>query len=167
MMKIVIAGIKTQLGASLPFELLLSPLQLELAELAPWVRGEITAKGLVTNTGNGLQIKGRLSIPATFNCNACLVAVEKILECSFAETFHEGAGTEEAEADWLFFQGDEIDIGEMLREHIVLSEPLKPVCREDCRGLCPRCGINLNQDSCTCERKSVDPRLAGLEKLLK
>ncbi len=166
-MKIQIAGIKTQLGADLPFTFILSPLQLELAELAPWVRGEISVSGLITNTGNGLQVKGKLSIPAAFDCTSCLTAVEKIMESSFSETFHEGAGTEEAEADWLFFQGDEIDIGEMLRENVILSEPLRPVCREDCQGLCPRCGIDLNHESCACERKAVDPRLAELQKLLK
>ncbi|WP_346354525.1 DUF177 domain-containing protein [Azotosporobacter soli] len=167
MMKIQIAGIKEQLGASSSFTFACSPLQLDLAESAPWIQGDVQVAGLVTNTGNGLQVNGTISIPAAFACTACLEAVALTLESVFSEIFQEGVEPEEADADWLFYQGDDIDISEMIREHIILSEPLKPICRDDCRGLCSRCGINLNHGTCSCEQKTVDPRLAGLQKLLK
>lgn len=166
-MKIQIAGLKEQLGASSAFTFAVTPLQLDLADAAPWIQGEVEVSGTVTNTGRGLQVTGAISIPAAFTCTACLEDVTLKIESNFQETFQEGCKPEEAEADWLFYQGDDIDIAEMIREYIILSEPLKPVCRDDCQGLCPRCGVNLNHGSCSCERKAMDPRLAELQKLLK
>jgi uncharacterized protein len=66
-----------------------------------------------------------------------------------------------------FYAEDEIDITEIVREQVVLSIPMKPLCSETCRGLCPTCGTNLNESTCSCPRESVDPRLKVLEKLLK
>ncbi len=71
------------------------------------------------------------------------------------------------EADLAYYTGDEIDIADLVRESLILAEPLKSVCSETCRGLCPHCGINLNTAQCDCQGKLIDPRLAVLQKLLK
>ncbi|MGL5514994.1 MAG: YceD family protein, partial [Sporomusa sp.] len=65
-----------------------------------------------------------------------------------------------------YFDGDEIDIIDLIRENILLAAPIKPVCSQSCRGLCPECGINLNIHTCSCISTKIDPRLAVLEKLL-
>jgi uncharacterized protein len=59
-----------------------------------------------------------------------------------------------------------LDVVELLREQFVLALPMKPLCTEDCRGLCPQCGTNLNRTQCGCAPKWEDPRLAGLRTLL-
>lgn len=66
-----------------------------------------------------------------------------------------------------FYRDERIDLGLMVWEQVYLSLPMKPLCRGDCRGLCPVCGTNLNTSSCDCTRDTVDPRLASLKALLK
>ena len=66
-----------------------------------------------------------------------------------------------------FYRDERIDLGLMVWEQVYLSLPMKPLCRGDCRGLCPVCGTNLNASSCDCTRETVDPRLASLKALLK
>lgn len=62
------------------------------------------------------------------------------------------------------YRGEDVDLGDYLRELIAVSLPVKVLCREDCKGLCPECGVNLNRETCECGKKWKDPRLAGLEK---
>ncbi len=62
------------------------------------------------------------------------------------------------------YSGKEIDLDPLVREQLVLSLPADPVCREDCKGLCPVCGGNLNERECGCDRHVPDPRWAGLQK---
>jgi uncharacterized protein len=66
-----------------------------------------------------------------------------------------------------FYENDEIDLGLLMREQFHLSLPMKPLCGDDCKGLCPICGTNLNAASCTCKREWEDPRLAVLRGLRK
>jgi uncharacterized protein len=66
-----------------------------------------------------------------------------------------------------FYQDDKIDLKQVIWEQVYLALPMKPLCKEDCRGLCPQCGTNLNLSMCSCERETVDPRLATLKTLLK
>jgi uncharacterized protein len=63
------------------------------------------------------------------------------------------------------FEGDEIDLWPPVYEQIVLSLPMKPLCHEDCRGLCPVCGVNRNRESCLCSDRKVDPRWECLRSL--
>lgn len=79
-----------------------------------------------------------------------------------------GEGEREIEEDDLttaFYENDEIDLGQLMREQFYLALPMKPLCREECAGLCPMCGTNLNRGTCTCKREWEDPRLAALKKL--
>jgi len=64
-----------------------------------------------------------------------------------------------------FYQGDEIDLSPLIREQALLAMAERPLCREECRGLCPQCGANLNEISCRCTSGGLDPRLAVLRTL--
>jgi uncharacterized protein len=64
-----------------------------------------------------------------------------------------------------FYENDAIDLNELLREQFYLALPMKPLCQEDCRGLCPQCGTNLNTGTCDCAPAWEDPRLAPLKGL--
>jgi uncharacterized protein len=66
-----------------------------------------------------------------------------------------------------YYRDDQINLNELLREQFYLALPMKPLCAEDCRGLCPQCGTNLNTGSCTCVTAREDPRLAPLKRLMK
>jgi len=70
---------------------------------------------------------------------------------------------EEIETGW--FRGHEIDLGPYLLEVVTLAVPVQPLCREDCRGLCPRCGVDRNHETCRCEEASPSSPFAALRKL--
>ncbi len=74
---------------------------------------------------------------------------------------------EEEDLDTSYYRDDQIDLNELLREQFYLALPMKPLCREDCRGLCPQCGTNLNTGTCTCATEWEDPRLAALKGLVR
>jgi len=69
------------------------------------------------------------------------------------------------EIEYTVYQGDEIDLTPMVREQMLLALAERPLCREDCRGLCARCGVNLNEHACGCRTEAGDPRLAVLRSL--
>jgi uncharacterized protein len=79
-----------------------------------------------------------------------------------------GEGEREVEEDDLataFYDDDQIDLGHLIMEQFQLALPMKALCKEACKGLCPSCGTNLNTDSCDCSAKWEDPRLAALKAL--
>src|SRR5207344_1906733 len=83
-------------------------------------------------------------------------------------TVNAGEGEREIEEDDLttaFYENDEIDLGHLMHEQFVLSLPMKPLCEEACKGLCPECGTNLNRGTCDCKPVWEDPRLAALREL--
>jgi uncharacterized protein len=65
-----------------------------------------------------------------------------------------------------FYRDEQIDLNELLREQFYLALPMKPLCAEDCQGICPQCGTNRNSAPCDCNPQWEDPRLAGLKSLL-
>jgi uncharacterized protein len=65
-----------------------------------------------------------------------------------------------------FYQNDALDLGELMHEQFVLALPMKPLCSDACRGLCPACGTNLNKGTCDCKPSWTDPRLAALQGIL-
>jgi uncharacterized protein len=70
--------------------------------------------------------------------------------------------------DTEFYEGETIDLGKIIQNQVLLTTPIKPLCQEDCQGLCPICGINRNQETCSCTvEKPGDPRLSALKNLLK
>ena len=72
----------------------------------------------------------------------------------------------EEDVDISYYRDDQIDLTELLREQFYLAVPMKPLCREDCRGLCPSCGTNRNTGTCQCQpAETVDERLAPLRKI--
>jgi uncharacterized protein len=76
----------------------------------------------------------------------------------------DGVEISQADLDVFPFDGETVNLEPLFREQFVLAIPYAPLCSEDCKGLCPQCGVNLNTASCTCERP-IDPRLAALKGL--
>jgi len=67
--------------------------------------------------------------------------------------------------EFSLYEGEEVDLGPLIREQVLLALPTRPLCRDDCRGLCPQCGINLNHAECGCRVETFDPRLEALRSL--
>ncbi len=108
-------------------------------------------------------------------CSRCLNAYPLPVDAHFdlryvPQVQNAGEGEHEIAVDDLstaYYQNDSIDLAQLMREQFYLALPMKPLCAEECRGLCPQCGMNLNAGSCSCAPMWEDPRLAGLRALLK
>ncbi|MGD0884855.1 MAG: DUF177 domain-containing protein [Thermodesulfovibrionales bacterium] len=119
-------------------------------------------------------VQGTMQTLLELQCSRCLKAFSKEAGLDVNVVYHpveELKGEErheikDDELDTGFYQGDELDIQELVREQIILNIPIKPLCSESCKGICPKCGTDVSADTCTCEEKDLDPRLAVLKKLL-
>ena len=127
----------------------------------------------VSRFGDRVIVKGRAASGVALTCSRCLkeysypVKVNFDVEyVPFSELSEEGEHElARNELDISFYRNDEIDIGDLVREQILLAIPMKPLCELDCRGICFRCGKNLNEEVCECSAGEIDPRLAPLKKL--
>jgi uncharacterized protein len=119
------------------------------------------------------RLVGHVHTELELMCSRCLEAYRLPVDASFdlrylpssavrIEAEHE---MDDEDLETSYYRDDQIDLGELLREQFYLALPMKPLCRDDCRGLCPECGINLNAGTCTCAPTWEDPRLAALKEL--
>jgi uncharacterized protein len=120
-----------------------------------------------------IRLKGRLSAGFELSCARCLEPVAQDVKREFELLYRPlgvDAGRDElsvtdAEAEIGYYQGDGILLEDVLREQVLLALPLKVTCREDCKGLCPHCGNNLNHEQCSCETLVEDPRWSALKEI--
>ena len=122
--------------------------------------------------GTELFFEGRLAAATGAACARCAEEFEGAIERPFRFIMSPRAIAAEADApdepgdgEYAVYDGDEIDLSPLIREELLLALPTRPLCREDCRGLCPRCGTNLNQGECRCPEPAGDPRFAVLRSL--
>lgn len=108
------------------------------------------------------------------NCNRCLEPFAYHFNSSInAEIVHEDLfepEDDQIDDDIIYYEGNILDLGKLTREHIIMNIPIKLVCDETCKGLCPKCGTRLEEGSCSCSHTQshdeIDPRLAKLKELL-
>jgi uncharacterized protein len=104
-------------------------------------------------------------------CSRCLEAMQLPVDAAFDLRYqphatNAGEGEREIEEDDLttaFYKNDEIDLEQLMREQFYLALPMKPLCSDECKGLCSMCGTNLNRAACDCKREFDDPRFAALK----
>lgn len=115
----------------------------------------------------GIDVKGEATVPWHSQCRRCLVAIEGTTTTNIGEFVREINDDDEeaSESETYQFEGDELDLEPLIRDAIVLALPLTALCREDCAGLCPNCGINRNESTCDCEIDLRDPRWSALDEL--
>jgi uncharacterized protein len=126
----------------------------------------------VEKKGERYRLVGRAATTLELACSRCVEAYRLPVEATFDLLYlprheNEGEGEHEIEEDDLdaaFYDDEQIDLGDLLREQLFLALPMKPLCSESCQGLCPVCGTNRNAAACGCEVRWTDPRLAALEK---
>lgn len=120
-----------------------------------------------------IRVVGGFSTRIAVKCARCLEPVASELKSSFDLLYRprgiEGRGPEtsitEAETEISFYSGDGLLLEDVLKEQVLLAVPLKALCREDCKGLCPGCGVNRNRERCDCTPKAGDERWAALGKI--
>ena len=125
------------------------------------------------NVVKDIRVVGDFSTEVEVRCARCIEPVPTKVGGGFdllyrplgVDAGRDERSISEAETEIGYYSGEGIDLEDVLREQILLALPAKIVCRESCRGLCPRCGKNLNVESCACEEEPPDPRWAALADL--
>jgi uncharacterized protein len=123
--------------------------------------------------GEIVEVEGHLSTEVELACGRCLAPFTTSLESDFALTYLKAADAPAAEdleltaedAGLVYFRGEEIDLSEGIQEQVILAFPLRPLCRESCKGLCPACGADRNQAPCGCEAAPADGPFAALHRI--
>jgi uncharacterized protein len=164
-MKIVIADI--------PDEGLILDIQEKLNTEDVSLTSPVISKLSLNKVGREIIIAGRLKADMEFQCSRCLKDFRQSLDIPVNVVYHpvedavmEKHALKDDQMDMGFYQGDELDLQELLKEQILLNTQMKPLCNEQCRGLCPKCGKDLNEGQCNCSQKEIDPRLEVLKKFL-
>ena len=129
--------------------------------------------GKVRVAANEVFVNGHVDTRVQVECDRCLQPVELPVNTDFALDYISGAAYEsspaaeltEAEMSLSVFDGEAIDIDEIVKEQVLLAVPSRMLCREDCKGICPECGIDRNTGECSCVTNETDPRWAALKNL--
>ena len=153
--------LKAPLGTSLTLNVDTGPRVLDDLEVE-YLRGSIH----VLRVEEGLFVEGTVETQLSLECVRCLEPFAFPVTLELAELFQMPGTEREPGALYAVTESGEIDLAPLMREHAWLAIPMKPLCDPQCKGLCPHCGVNLNEESCTCEEVRVDPRLAPLKELL-
>lgn len=142
--------------------------KIENLELAEPFFGNISTEVLLIKAHNQLILKAESVINAKFECDRCGDEFESELQSDYQMVYLMDQTPEETDAiniAYLPAESVQINIIEDVRDFVLLSVPMKKLCSEDCKGLCPRCGENLNANECKCSDKEVDPRWKPLIEL--
>ena len=126
----------------------------------------VLASGTVRNTAGVLVMKGEITTCIHGICDRCAAEFDREIEFPLDVVLVTELANEENEDEWVFpLEGDSADLDDIVRTVFVLNLDSKLLCNEDCKGLCHRCGKNLNDGPCNCQ-KELDPRFAALKQLL-
>ena len=152
-------------GASVPFSTDLDLSDLRYGTCNP-VSEPVKAEGVVRNTAGVLMMKGAITTCIHGICDRCATEFAREMEIPLDVVLVTELADEENEDEWVFpLEGDSADLEDIIRTVVVLNMDTKLLCKEDCKGLCHRCGKNLNDGPCSCQ-KELDPRFAALKQLL-
>jgi uncharacterized protein len=146
-----------------PGEIVLDEENARLTE-APQINGRLA------RSGHEVRLHGTITARAEVDCDRCLKALSVPVATDFDVTYvpatdYYDEATAELQEDDLglsVFDGEAIDLDELVREQVLLAMPPRMLCTEECKGLCPVCGEDRNSQECACETKEIDLRWAGL-----
>ena len=152
-------------GASVDFSTSVDLSDLRFGNCYP-VSEPVLANGTVRNTAGVLVMKGELSTCIHGVCDRCAADFSRNVNIPIDVVLVRELANEENEDEWVFpLVDDSADLEDIVRTVFVLNMDSKLLCKEDCKGMCCRCGHNLNEGPCSCE-KELDPRFAALRQLL-
>jgi uncharacterized protein len=135
--------------------------------------GRVRLRGTVSllRTGPGILVSGVLATSIAEECSRCILPMQQPLELDVEDEFfpvvdmNTGHLVEVPEDGFPIDTHHHLDITEAVRQAIVVSRPIQPLCNPECRGLCPECGVNRNVEPCECETGAADARWATLKAL--
>lgn len=130
------------------------------------IEKDIMFKGDFFKVDDSIELNATIRYTYKEVCARCLKEFMNTIETQFTACITDNE-VEDSEEINIILHDNSIDIDKAIKQVIYLSIPMKSLCSEDCKGICPKCGANLNIEECDCENNSIDPRLEELKKLLK
>ena len=125
------------------------------------VSGDVAIAIDATSSVDGVIVHGTVSTPWRGQCRRCLIDVSGVAVSVVDELFQQHPRHQDA----VEITGAQIDLAPVVREYVLLDLPDAPLCKDDCAGICPNCGIDRNLAGCDCDTAPVDPRWSGLDDL--
>jgi uncharacterized protein len=165
--------LENRAGSKSAFAHAYAPGELELSDDRVRLDAPPEVSGTLAIRGKRILLSGRLTGQAQVDCDRCLRPVDLPVAAVFSLQYvtqleFDSAPAVELEEDDLvvsIYDGESIDIDELVREQLLLAVPERTLCREDCQGLCQVCGADRNLKECGCQTTETDPRWAALKKL--
>lgn len=148
-----------------------APEEVELEDEAARLVAPAVVSGSASRRGEEVRLRGSIKTEIELLCDRCLAPNRSPLEIEFDTRFiPQAAAVGETDNVELLtedlglsaYEGDSVDLDELVREQILLALPTRHLCRDDCKGLCQKCGADLNAGECSCEKGETDPRWAAL-----
>lgn len=147
----------------LPIDAELDFSYVELQGIHPFVQ-PVHVTGEIVNRAGVVRLSMRVVFTFDGRCDRCLAPFTRQYDVSWEHVLV--STVENEDSDYILLQDYQLPLDELVQADVLLELPYKNLCREDCRGLCPQCGKNLNEGLCGCVNKREDPRLAVLKQLL-
>lgn len=157
------------------FDVELGPGQIDFLDPKVRQKSPLKASGqaeLVSDSLGEIRVKGHLNVDMETDCDRCLDPAACTVDGDFElyyrpveEGYGEEKALDESEAEMGFYEGNGVELNDTLREYVLLAMPMQKLCSEGCKGLCPECGQNRNQQACQCQVKAVDDRWAALKEM--
>ena len=151
-------------GGACPFDYQMDLSGLEFHGERP-IREPVTVRGEVRNRGGALLLEGTASTTLSLTCDRCGKPFQREKTVPLETLLATELSDERSDDEIVLLDGDELDLDEVAATAFILAMDSKDLCSEDCKGICPGCGADLNVEPCRC-RPEVDPRLAVLAQLL-
>jgi len=144
--------------------------ELEFDDDGLTLKSAVEVAGEASLKNSEVRLLGTVTAEIEVACDRCLMGVPKSVCQAFDAAFipvtqdvrHPSVELAAADLSVGIYEGNVFDLREFAREQLLLSLDTRALCRENCKGLCPTCGVDLNAEACTCEREEVDPRWAAL-----
>lgn len=151
-------------NSSLPIEYSLDLSSAEVFGIYP-LKKPVTVSGTVSNKASLVVLDAVITYEYSAPCDRC--GVETVRKHKLKLNKSLAVSIEGEESDSILTVPDmKLDLDELLYSEVIVSLPMKHLCKEDCKGICPKCGKNLNEGKCGCPEKEIDPRLSALAELL-
>ncbi len=142
---------------------------LDLSEVELWgerpLKTPVKVEGNIKNRADMVSLTLSITAQVETQCARCLKSVSQTVQTDVSYDIVTELQNEDDE-HLLLIEGDELDVDETVRTALLLDMPMRFLCSEDCKGLCSKCGADLNEGDCGCDKQEVDPRLAILKTLL-
>lgn len=132
------------------------------------ITSPVRVDAVAVNAGGTIELTGNATANIRLICDRCAEAFDTVVEFEIDERFkkEDAFSDEDENPDVITLTGTSVDLAEVVYTNLFMNLPSKNLCSEDCKGLCPVCGKNLNNGECGCKTETTDPRFDILDKLL-